>query len=160
MKQKEVFQGVPGMLRPFKEYLESKGLKPGDQIVYYGCPGTCTPFVELLGFATRSLDLQQVFVPFVDESKAFALKMIPDVGMQTSGKLAIENPKVLIVMGGLSMPNVPIEAGQVKSIIEKHPGASPIGVCFMNMFEKMGWLKEIEFDFLIDAIIDPVEVWK
>jgi hypothetical protein len=116
--------------------------------------------VELLGFATRSLDLQQVFVPFVDESKAFALKMIPDVGMQTSGKLAIENPKVLIVMGGLSMPNVPIEAGQVKSIIEKHPGASPIGVCFMNMFEKMGWLKEIEFDFLIDAIIDPVEVWK
>jgi len=160
MKQKEVFKGVPGMLRPFKEYLESKGLNPGDQIVYYGCPGTCTPFVELMGFATRGLKLQQIFVPFVDESKACALQMVPDIGIQASGQAAIDKPKVLIIMGGLSMPNVPIEANQVKSVIERHPDASPVGVCFMSMFEKMGWLKEIEFDFLIDAIIDPVEVWK
>ncbi|WP_048145087.1 DUF2124 family protein [Methanosphaerula palustris] len=34
----------------------------GDQIVYYGVPGTCIPFVELLAFALRSLDLEQVFV--------------------------------------------------------------------------------------------------
>lgn len=160
MKQKEVFSGVPGMLRPFKEFLELKKLKPGDQIVYYGCPGTCTPFVELLGFAIRGLDLKQVFVPLVDESKATEMKLVNDIGMQASAQAAIDQPKVLIIMGGLSMPNVPIKAEQVKSVIEKHPGASPVGVCFMNMFEKMGWLKEIEFDFLIDATIDPVEVWK
>ena len=63
MATKEVFHGVPGILRPFKEFIEENGLKKGDQIVYYGVPGTCTPFVELLAFALRSLELEQVFVP-------------------------------------------------------------------------------------------------
>jgi len=30
----------------------------------------------------------------------------------------------------------------------------------MNMFEKTGWTKEIRFDLLIDATIDPVTVWR
>lgn len=160
MKQKEVFQGVPGMLRPFKEFLEKKGLKAGDQVVYYGCPGTCTPFVELLGFAVRGMDLQQIFVPYVDEGKAQVLKLVADIGMQAGGGALIARPAAVVVMGGLSMPNVPIEAKQVKDAIGKYPDASRIGVCFMNMFEKTGWLKEIEFELLIDASINPVEVWK
>jgi len=67
MTQAETFHGVPGILRPFKEYLEAKGLKKGDQIVYFGCAGTCTPFVELLAIAVRGLFLEQVFVPLLDE---------------------------------------------------------------------------------------------
>lgn len=160
MKQKEVFQGVPGMLRPFKEFIEKKGMKAGDQVVYYGCPGTCTPFVELLGFAVRSLELAQVFVPFVDESKAQKLALVPDIGMQAKGPAKISNPAAVVVMGGLSMPNVPVNADQVKSAIVKYPDAATIGICFMNMFEKAGWLKSIDFDLLIDASIDPVTVWK
>jgi hypothetical protein len=160
MTQKETFHGVPGILRPFKEYIESKGFKKGDQIVYYGVPGTCTPFVELLGFATRSLDLEQVFVPMVDESKAKKIHPIPDVGMQVGTAAATLNPKAIVIMGGLSMPNVPVKAEQVKSAIDRHPGAVIIGVCFMKMFEKAGWLSVISFDCLIDATIDPVEVTK
>jgi hypothetical protein len=160
MKQKEVFKGVPGMLRPFKEYLENKGLKPGDQIVYYGCPGTCTPFVELLGFAVRSMDLEQIFVPYVDESKGQKLKLVSEIGMQAAGAARISNPKTVVVMGGLSMPNVPVTMEQVKTAVEKYPEAALIGICFMNMFEKAGWLKAMEFDLLIDAMINPVEVWK
>jgi len=160
MKQKEVFKGVPGMLRPFKEYLETKGLKAGDQVVYYGCPGTCTPFVELLGFAVRSMDLEQVFVPYVDESKAQKLKLVSDIGMQAAGVARISNPKTVVVMGGLSMPNVPVNMEQVKTAVEKYPKAALIGICFMNMFEKAGWLKAMEFDLLIDAMIYPVDVWK
>ena len=57
--QKEVLRGVPGILRPFKEFIEAKGLKKGDQIVYYGVPGTCMPFIELLGFAIRSLEIEK-----------------------------------------------------------------------------------------------------
>ena len=148
------------MLRPFKEYLEKKGLKPGDQIVYYGCPGTCTPFVELLGFAVRSMDLEQLFVPYVDESKAQKLKLVSDIGMQAAGATGISNPKAVVVMGGLSMPNVPVEVNQVRAAVEKYPDAALIGVCFMNMFEKAGWLKAMEFDLLIDATINPVDVWK
>lgn len=160
MKEKEVFQGVPGMLRPFKEYLEKRGLKPGDQVVYYGCPGTCTPFVELLGFAVRSLELEQVFVPYVNESRARKLKLVPDVGFQAGSLATIHKPAVIVVMGGLSMPNVPVTLDQVKSAVEKYPGAALVGICFMNMFEKAGWLKAIDFDFLIDATISPVNVWK
>ncbi len=158
MAAKEVFHGVPGILRPFKEFVESKGLKKGDQIVYYGVPGTCTPFVELLGFALRSLELEQVFVPFVDESKARKIGNVEHVGMQAGTPAGTLNPKAIVVMGGLSMPNMPVNAGQVKAVIDRHAGTAVIGVCFMHMFEKAGWLSMVSFDCLIDANIDPVEV--
>jgi hypothetical protein len=158
MTQKEVLRGVPGILRPFKEFIEAKGLKKGDQIVYYGVPGTCTPFIELLGFAIRSLELEQIYVPMVDESKARKVAAVPDVGMQVGQASGPLKPKAIVVMGGLSMPNVPIQAVQVKAVIDRHQGATVIGVCFMKMFEKEGWLKVISFDCLIDATIDPVEV--
>jgi hypothetical protein len=158
MTTKEVFHGVPGILRPFKEYLEQNGLKKGDQVVYYGVPGTCTPFVELLGFAVRSLELEQVFVPLVDESKAHKIHHVPDIGMQVGTTLVSVHPKAIVIMGGLSMPNVPIKAEQVKAVIDRHTGILVIGVCFMHMFEKAGWLSTISFNYLIDATIDPVEV--
>jgi hypothetical protein len=64
-------------------------------------------------------------------------------------------------MGGLSMPNVPVKKEQVKAVVDRHPGAAVIGVCFMNMFEKAGWLDSVSFDMMIDATIDPVTVtWK
>jgi hypothetical protein len=63
-------------------------------------------------------------------------------------------------MGGLSMPNVPVEAEQVRAVIDLHPGAIVIGVCFMNMFAKAGWLDVVKFDMMIDATIDPVTVTK
>ena len=158
MTTKEVFHGVPGILRPFKEYLEKNGLKKGDQIVYYGVPGTCTPFVELLAFAVRSLELEQVFVPFVDESRAKKIGHIDGVGMQARAGPVTVNPKAIVIMGGLSMPNVPVKAEQVKAVIDKHPGAVVIGVCFMHMFEKAGWLSTVMFECMIDANIDPVDV--
>lgn len=160
MATKEVFHGVPGILRPFKEFVESQGLKKGDQIVYYGVPGTCMPFVELLGFALRSLELEQVFVPFVDESMAKKLRYVENVGMQAGAAAVALNPQAIVIMGGLSMPNVPVKAEQVKAVLEKHASAATIGVCFMHMFEKAGWLDTVSFNCLIDATIDPVEVTK
>jgi hypothetical protein len=160
MATKEIFHGVPGILRPFKEFVEAKGLKKGDQIVYYGVPGTCTPFVELLAFALRSLELDQVFVPFVDESRAKKISFVEHVGMQARMAPVKFKPKAIVIMGGLSMPNVPVKAEQVKVVLDKYPGTAVIGVCFMHMFEKAGWLNTVSFDCLIDANIDPVEVTK
>jgi len=158
MTQKDTFHGVPGILRPFKEFVEKNGLKKGDQIVYYGVPGTCTPFVELLAFAIRSLEPEQVFVPFVDEHRAKKIGHVDHIGMQVRLAPATVKPKAIVIMGGLSMPNVPVKAEQVKVVLDKHPGALVIGVCFMHMFEKAGWLPTVSFDCLIDANIDPVEV--
>ncbi len=160
MATKEIFHGVPGILRPFKEFVEAKGLKKGDQIVYYGVPGTCTPFVELLSFALRSLELEQVFVPFMDESRAKKISHVEHVGMQAHMSKVTFKPKAIVIMGGLSMPNVPVKAEQVKVVLGKYPGVAVIGVCFMHMFEKAGWLSTVSFDCLIDANIDPVEVTK
>jgi len=160
MTVKEVFHGVPGILRPFKEYIEKKGLQKGDQIVYYGVPGTCTPFVELLGFAIRSLELEQVFVPMIDEGKARTIHYLSDIGMQAGAPPVSLKPKAIVIMGGLSMPNVPVQAEQVREVIDRHRGTPVIGVCFMHMFEKAGWLSKVRFDCLIDANIDPVEVIK
>ena len=161
MTRKEIFKSVPGILRPFKEYLQTLGLKSGDQIVYYGCVGTCTPFVELLAIAIRGLHTDQVFVPVLDETKAKKIVHIDDVGMQVSGGPARLNPKVLVFMGGLAMPNMPVSKEDVKQVVQRYPNVKVIGVCFMSMFEKAGWLDEVSFDMMIDAIIDPVTVtWK
>jgi len=158
MTTKEVFHGVPGILRPFKEFMEKNSIKKGDQVAYYGVPGTCTPFVELLAFAVRSLEPEQVFIPYVDETKVKKIEHMTDVGMQARDTSLALHPKAIVIMGGLSMPNVPVKAEQVKAVIDKHPGALVVGVCFMHMFEKAGWLTTVSFDCLIDANIDPVEV--
>lgn len=159
MELVEKLTSVPGMLRPFKKFIVESGLSDGDQIVFYGCPGTCTPFVELLAFAIRDLPFTQIFVPLLDESKARVLKPVPDVGMQTGEKAPPLAPRVVVLMGGLAMPNIPVSAGMAKETVGGYD-ASIIGVCFMEMFGKAGWLDEITFDLIIDATIDPVSVWR
>jgi hypothetical protein len=127
--------------------------------VYYGCPGTCTPFIELLGFSIRSSPATQVFVPLMDESKAKKIVSVSDVGMQVSQAGVKVNPRVIVLMGGLSMPNTNVTAEQMKAVISKY-GVPIVGVCFMKMFEKTGWTKVFDFSLLIDANIAPVDVWK
>jgi hypothetical protein len=158
MTTKQVFTSVPGILRPFKEYLQSIGILEGDQITYYGCAGTCTPFVELLAFAIRGLKLRQVFVPLLDETKARTVYDVPNVGMQASGEPAVCSPRVVVFMGGLAMTGVPVTKEQVRDLLARHPGVKVIGVCFMSMFEKAGWPGTVPFDLVIDATIDPVTV--
>ncbi|MFY9507349.1 MAG: DUF2124 family protein, partial [Candidatus Methanoculleus thermohydrogenotrophicum] len=132
----------------------------GDQVVYYGCPGTCTPFVELLGFAVRDLPIEQVYVPYVDEAAAKVIRPVEGVGMQVSDDAARVDPKVVVLMGGLAMPGVPVTKETVQATIGTHPGASLVGICFMQMFEKSGWLDAFAFDLIIDATLDPVRVWE
>jgi hypothetical protein len=158
MKKHETYESVPGILRPFKSYIEEIKLPAGAQIVYYGVPGTCTPFVELLGFAIRTLPVEQVFVPLVDESKAKKIRLEPNVGMQVTGDLVRINPAVVVLMGGLSMPNSGVTAEQARQVAGRY-NVPFIGVCFMKMFQKAGWLDVFSFDLLIDANISPVDVW-
>ncbi len=144
MKQHEVFESVPGILRPFRAYIDGLNLAAGDQVVYYGCPGTCTPFIELLGFAIRSSPAEQVFVPLTDEAKAKRIMAVPDVGMQVSFRAAKVNPRVVVLMGGLSMPGTNVTAEQMKAVVSKYH-VPVVGVCFMRMFEKAGWRKVFDF---------------
>ena len=156
----EELSGVPGMLRPFKAYLREAGLGAGDQVAYYGCPGTCTPFIELLGFAVRALPVEQVYVPYVDEAQARAIRPVEGVGMQASSDVVRVDPKVIVLMGGLAMPGVPVTKEAVQSVVGAHPGAKIVGICFMEMFKKGGWLDAFDFDLIIDATLKPVRIWR
>ena len=158
MATREITKSIPGILRPYKEFVQGLGLKDGDQVVYYGCVGTCTPFVELNAVAIRGLHLEQVFVPLLDEAKARKIQNVEDVGMQVSGGTATLNPKLLVFMGGLAMPMTSVTKEQVRDLIRKHVGAKVAGICFMSMFEKAGWLDTVDFDLMIDATLDPVVV--
>jgi hypothetical protein len=156
----EHYRGISGLLRPFREYVQGTGIHAGDQIVYYGCAGTCTPFVELLAVAVRGLHAEQVFVPLLDETKAQKIVSIEDIGMQVSGGPAVLHPALIVIMGGLAMPHMPVTKEQVRDLAAGHSGAKLAGVCFMNMFEKAGWLDTVDFDLMIDATLDPVTVRK
>lgn len=159
MTESEALRGIPGILRPFKEYVKSLGLNEGDQIVYYGCVGTCTPFVELLAVAIRGFHLRQVFVPLLDEAKAHAIHDVPDVGMQAGGEpVAVTGPKVLVIMGGLAMPLMPVIKEQVCDLAARHTGVKVVGVCFQDMFARAGWTGTVPFDLVISAMIDKVTV--
>ncbi|HNX17427.1 MAG TPA: DUF2124 domain-containing protein [Methanoregula sp.] len=160
MAEQEPLRGIPGILRPFKEYIKSLGLKEGDQIVYYGCVGTCTPFVELLAVSIRGFHLKQVFVPLLDEEKTRAIHDVPDVGMQASGDHVSLSPKVIVIMGGLAMPMMPITKEQVRDLAARHNGAKVVGVCFQDMFNRAGWTGTVPFDFTVNAMIEPITVTK
>lgn len=160
MTSTEIHKSIPGILRPFKEYIRSLGLAGGDQVAYYGCVGTCTPFVELLAVSIRGFPLEQVYVPLLDESRAQKIVNVPDVGMQVSGGPARVKPRVIVIMGGLAMPLMPLTKEDTRAMISRHGDAKVIGVCFMSMFEKAGWLDTLSFDLLINANLDPVTVTK
>jgi len=158
MAEQEPLRGIPGILRPFKEYIKNLGLKEGDQIVYYGCVGTCTPFVELLAVAIRGFHLRQVFVPLLDESKTREIRDVPDVGMQASGNHVSLSPKVIVIMGGLAMPMMPVTKEQICDLAARHNGAKVVGICFQNMFERAGWTGTVPFDLTVNAMIEPITV--
>jgi hypothetical protein len=56
----EISRSISGILRPFKKLINEIGLSEQDPSTYYGCVGTCTPFVELHAPAIRSLPVEQV----------------------------------------------------------------------------------------------------
>jgi hypothetical protein len=148
------FQGIPGILRPFKEYLETQALPSGAEVVFYGVPGTCTPFIELLCYAIRSLPCTFLFVPYFNHQESRKMVYTEGIGFQIGDPCPVSNPAVIVVMGGLAMPGVPVRPEQAETEIQKNPGSTRIGVCFMHMFQKAGWLDRISFDLLIDATID------
>jgi len=153
-------KGVSGISRPFKAIIEQLGLRDEDRIMYVGLPGVCTPFIELLAYAIRKLDIKQVFVPNLELSLTKAVVPVENIGIQFGDSVEIEKAKVVVVLGGLAMPISPVGREEVSSFLKRVllPGGTVIGMSFMNMFEQVGWTSEVPFDFCIDAMIDPVKV--
>jgi len=159
MKEVESLNGVPGLLRPFKKYVEDAGFPDNSQIVFYGCPGTCLPFVELIAYAIRKLPVEVVFVPYLDEEKAVKLKMFENIGAQADIAVEKLDPKLTVLMGGLAMQNIPVTSGDAKETVAKYD-AKTVGICFMSIFDKEGWTDTVGFDMLIDASMYQIKVFR
>lgn len=148
MEDVNEWKGINGQLVAFK-----KEVGDAEKITFVGSPGVCTPFAELLAYAVR--DKETHFIPLLDkdnchqfESKPYAMVL----------KDAVSDPKesdVVVLLGGLSMAKYDVDTEEVKALtadILKDDGIL-IGVCFMDMFAKAGWLEKIDFDCVIDGTL-------
>lgn len=153
-------KGVSGISRPFKSILEQLHLSDEDTILYVGLPGVCTPFIELLSYAIRTLKVKQLFAPNCLADRAKNVISVQDVGVQFGGAAGLARAAVVVVLGGLAMPISPVKRDDVVQFLEHYlqPGGKVIGVSFMGMFDQAGWTSALPFDYVIDATIDPVKV--
>lgn len=145
------WKGINGQIVTFKNEIGD-----AQKITFVGSPGVCTPFAELLAYAIR--DKESHFIPLVDmgdchqfESKSYGMVL----------KDEVSNPygsDVVVLLGGLSMPKYDLDPEDVNVLINEIIGKDGkiIGVCFMDMFTKAGWLDKVSFDCVIDGTLTGV----
>ncbi|MDO9098658.1 MAG: DUF2124 family protein [Candidatus Methanoperedens sp.] len=148
MKPIEKAEGIGGMLTAFRKL--ARGRK---KITFIGCPGWCNPFAELLGYVLRDAGKEMVFVPNLKKDMAVSL-VSTDYGLQL-GKKADPSSDTVVLLGGLAMPKMEVDVNGLKKMIDEitegHPDRQILGACIGGVFQKAGWDKLIDFDYLVDA---------
>lgn len=148
MEDSYEWKGLNGQLVTFK-----KEVGDAKKITFIGSPGVCTPFAEFLAYSVR--DKENHFIPLLNiddchefESKPYAMVL----------KDEVSNPHesdVVVLLGGLSMPKYDVDTEEVKVLVNEilKEDGQLIGVCFMDMFTKAGWLEKVDFDCVIDGTL-------
>lgn len=148
MKQIEKSEGLGGLLTAFRKL--ARGRK---KITFIGCPGWCNPFAELLGYVLRDAGKDMVFIPNTRKDMAARVEMT-EYGIQV-GKKADPYSDTVVLLGGLAMPKMNIDVNEMKTLIDEitegHSDRKILGVCIGGVFQKAGWDKSIDFDYLVDA---------
>ena len=148
MEDVENWKGLNGQLVTFK-----KEVGDAQKITFVGSPGVCTPFAEFLAYAVR--DKENHFIPLLDidechefESKPYAMVLNDEVSDP-------HDSDVVVLLGGLSMPKYDVDTEEVKALVNEilKDDGQLMGVCFMNMFTKAGWLDKVDFDCVIDGTL-------
>ncbi len=150
--------GIVGLTGSFRENLSD--IKDESKIVFTGSVAVCTPFIELLSYSVRDKNHDLVYIPKSEIENAKIIKMQPNIGFSVVDEKADPlNPEAIVVLGGLAMPKFGCAPEDILKMIEelsKEKKPKIIGVCFMNIFEKAGWDKKLEFDILIDTTLETV----
>lgn len=140
---------LAGVLGPFRELV-----KDSKRIVFVGSTGFCTPFAELMAYVIRGPGKEMVFVAGLDLEHAREIIPSPQ-GMQLGSEVDFHGDTV-VVLGGLAMPKIGVEPVEMKRLVETVTGGEGlvIGVCFMGIFERTGWYDHIDFDYVLNSVID------
>jgi hypothetical protein len=146
MEPTDEFEGLTGNIRAFQEEVAN-----AQKVTFAGLPGVCTPFAELFAYSIR--DKESVFITKVDVSSARKLEMTPQ-GMQLTHE-ADPCADVLAILGGLSLPKSNLEVEDIEKLKDQvlKDGGKMIGLCYMSMFQKVGWDKKLDFDCIIDGYL-------
>ncbi len=142
------WKGLNGQLVTFK-----KEVGDAQKITFVGSPGVCTPFAEFLAYSVR--DKETCFVPLLDidechefENKSYAMVLKDEL-------YDPHNSDVVVLLGGISMPKYDVDTNELMVLVNEilKDDGKLMGVCFMNMFEKAGWLEKIDFDCVVDGTL-------
>lgn len=142
------WKGLNGQLVTFK-----KEVGDAQKITFVGSPGVCTPFAEFLAYSVR--DKETCFIPLLDidechefENKSYAMVLKDEL-------YDPHNSDVVVLLGGLSMQKYDVDTDELMVLVNEilKDDGKLMGVCFMNMFEKAGWLEKIDFDCVVDGTL-------
>ncbi len=153
--------GVGGLIRSFRKIMSEIELK-NKSLAFIGSPSLCLPFAELLAYGVKDSGLRMCFIPNVSKEKARSLKPDEGYGFQLGDKVRLGKFGAVVILGGLAMPNSPIGAEGISRLLPEllEKEGKVIGVCFMEIFGRVGWDKKVNFDYIIDTAIDPVRALK
>ncbi len=143
-------KGLGGVLNGFRDLVKDDG-----KITFVGSPGFCTPFALFLGYPVREKDL--FFVPGLNKDKArriISTEYGLELGVSEDADASAAAADVLVILGGMAMPKIGVKPEEMREFLSKMKYKKLIGVCFMGMFEKAGWCQALEFDFVMNMIIE------
>ncbi len=150
--------GIVGFTGTFRENMAD--VKDGSKVVFTGSVAVCSPFIELLAYTVRDRGFDMLYVPRAVAKEARKIREIENIGYSVvDEKGNPEKPDAVVVLGGLAMPKFGCPPEDVTRMLEdisadKKPKI--IGVGFMNIFEREGWDKKINFDTLMDTTMEVV----
>jgi hypothetical protein len=153
--------GVGGMIRAFRKIISEIKMK-NKSLAFIGSPSLCLPFAELQAYGVKDAGFDMCFIPNASKEKARQLKFDEGYGFQLGDKVSTGKFGAVVILGGLAMPNSPIKAEDINKLLSEllDVDGKVIGVCFMEIFGRVGWDKEVKFDYIIDTAMDPVRALK
>ena len=157
MKKIDTGSGISFQLRSFRNIIKELNV---NKVVFAGSKYVCLPFAELYGYAIRDIK-NQYFIPETDIDNGVKLvsKSIGVQYVELEDKEELQNPDVLVLLGGLAMPNSNVSLEDVHELIKKLSPKHIVGLSFMGIFKKVGWDEKIDFNYIIDGQINPVDVY-
>jgi hypothetical protein len=143
-------KGLGGVLNGFRDLVKDDG-----KITFVGSPGFCTPFALFLGYPVREKDL--FFVPGLNKDKArriISTEYGLELGVSVDADADVAATDVLVVLGGMAMPKIGVKPEEMKEFLSKIKYKKFVGVCFMGIFEKAGWCRALNFDYVMNMVIE------
>ena len=145
------FKGLNGNIVAFKEAIGDV-----EKVTFLGTPGVCTPFAALFSYAIR--DKESHFISGTDINACHKFEFKP-YGMQLNEEVSDPHESdAVVLLGGLTMPKANVDVDElnetIKAILKEN--GKIIGVGYMDMFTKAGWLDKVDFECIVDGTLTGV----